>query len=489
MKIIDLVYGTIFMAATSAQAAFYVSPIGDDGKSGAIDQPFLTIAKAVTLVTSGDTIVVRGGTYSYSSTIKLAKTGTAMQRFYILAYPNEHPILDFSVMADSDSNRGFFLTGNYWHIKGLEVCNAGDNGIKIEGSYNIIEQCIFHHNKDSGLQIGLSKDFETNPGDIAAYNEVINCDSHNNTDAPKGANADGFACKLCAGKGNSFKGCRSWENSDDGWDLYQDEYQVIIEDCWTWHNGDPAVAGNLADWGGNGNGFKLGGNSSYSAPHIARRCVVFDHNYGNSNCKGFDQNDNQDGITLYNCVSWANRYNYALNNDLPENGGENHIVKNCVAFNPMLKDYSFCSNTIQSNNSWDITGVSASADDFISIDVALAKAPRQTDGSLPNNGFAKLKQGSDLIDKGVDVGLPFNGAAPDLGAYETGATITNKTVQARFADGLAANKNSFTIIDIAGRSIGYNFTGNSAMTFHGSGVFIIEGKKICAVDHLSSAKQ
>ena len=30
----------------------------------------------------------------------------------------------------------------------------------------------------------------------------------------------------------------------------------------------------------------------------------------------------------------------------------------------------------------------------------------------------KLVAGSDLIDKGIDVGLPFNGSAPDLGAFE-----------------------------------------------------------------------
>jgi hypothetical protein len=30
-----------------------------------------------------------------------------------------------------------------------------------------------------------------------------------------------------------------------------------------------------------------------------------------------------------------------------------------------------------------------------------------------NNGFARLAAGSDLIDAGVDVGLPFSGSAPD----------------------------------------------------------------------------
>lgn len=74
------------------------------------------------------------------------------------------------------------------------------------------------------------------------------------------------------------------------------------------------------------------------------------------------------------------------------------------------------------NNSWDLTDITASADDFVSLDVALAKAPRRDDGSLPDNGFARLRQGSDLIDKGADVGLPYAGIAPDLGAYEYGLT-------------------------------------------------------------------
>jgi hypothetical protein len=49
---------------------------------------------------------------------------------------------------------------------------------------------------------------------------------------------------------------------------------------------------------------------------------------------------------------------------------------------------------------------------------ALALAPRQADGSLPVNDFARLVATSALVDKGKDVGLPFVGAAPDLGAFE-----------------------------------------------------------------------
>ena len=50
--------------------------------------------------------------------------------------------------------------------------------------------------------------------------------------------------------------------------------------------------------------------------------------------------------------------------------------------------------------------------------------PRQADGSLPNISFLRLAAGSKMIDKGTDVGLPFVGTAPDLGAYEYGAAST-----------------------------------------------------------------
>ena len=132
-------------------------------------------------------------------------------------------MLDFTNQPYASNNRGVLITtnGNYWRIKGLEIARAGDNGIKLEGSYNIIERCVFHHCGDTGLQIGFGH-YDDNPGDLAAYNEIINCDSYLNFDFDDmGSDADGFACKMHPGLGNVFRGCRSWRNSDDGWDLFR----------------------------------------------------------------------------------------------------------------------------------------------------------------------------------------------------------------------------------------------------------------------------
>lgn len=53
---------------------------------------------------------------------------------------------------------------------------------------------------------------------------------------------------------------------------------------------------------------------------------------------------------------------------------------------------------------------------FASLDLKnLAIAARNPDGTLPSNTLFRLPSGSKLVDKGVDAGLPFLGAAPDLG--------------------------------------------------------------------------
>src|SRR5437764_137060 len=73
----------------------------------------------------------RGGTYFYSQTIRIDVSGFPTNRSKIWAYPGEHPLLDFTNQPYADANRAFLLTtnANYWHIKGLEIARAGDNGM------------------------------------------------------------------------------------------------------------------------------------------------------------------------------------------------------------------------------------------------------------------------------------------------------------------------------------------------------------------------
>lgn len=97
--------------------------------------------------------------------------------------------------------RGIEVRGNHWHLRGLEIENAADNGIAISGSHNLIEDVVLHNNGDTGLQITVGSAMATDDA-YAAYNVVLNGDSYENLDQETaGENADGFAAKLRIGPG------------------------------------------------------------------------------------------------------------------------------------------------------------------------------------------------------------------------------------------------------------------------------------------------
>jgi hypothetical protein len=381
-----------------AQSIVYVSPAGSDSNNGTIGQPFKTISKGLAVISNGGLVYLRGGTYLLgSSTLILNKNGQPNNYIKIWAYPGEKPILD----CTSDTSIGISISGSYYHLKGIEERNAGGFGINILGDNNVIENCALHDNKQAGLIIGRSVAKPSN-------NLILNCDSYFNYDPPThGEDADGFGVKKVIGPGNVFRGCRAYNNSDDGWDLWMTIETITIDSCYAFRNG--INCWNDTNFQGNGNGFKLGG-KFVATPHIVRNCVAFD-NAGDSG-KGFDENNNPGGQTLFHCTSYRNiGSNYYFKNTVVS--GQTHIIKNCISYEGAVS----IASGIQENNSWQ--GFSVSDADFMSLDTSLATLPRNADGSLPVTDLFRLKKSSPLVNAGVNVHLPFFGKAPDIGAFET----------------------------------------------------------------------
>jgi uncharacterized protein (TIGR02145 family) len=398
----------------------FVAPGGDDNNQGAINSPLKTITKALTLVLPGDTILLRGGIYLPEGVTKIDISGTEGKMIYIMAFKGEKPVFDCSSYKKGG---GMSVSGNYIYLKGFSIMNtfagfenvpnSGTSGLSISGSHNIIEQCNFFRNGNTGLQLGNG----------ASNNHIINCDSYLNFDACEhGEDADGFGAKFNIGTGNVYSGCRSFNNGDDGWDLWRSNNSIRFENCWAFDNGVNVWVDKAFQ--GNGNGFKLGGGNNV-APHILIRCLSFYNEYN-----GFDQNGNIGAHTLLNCTAFHNGGNNYRFNVAPAEG--NHVMKNNISYSGWKpgekKPYDMwgrivvpgendiVSGTIQVTNSWN--GFSFSAADFISSDSTGVRGPRKSDGSLPDLPFLKLA-GSSLINGGTDIGYPYNGTAPDLGAYET----------------------------------------------------------------------
>ncbi|MNB95209.1 Pectate lyase L precursor [compost metagenome] len=385
--------------ATPVSGALYVAANGAAGNAGTIGSP-TTLQSALTRVAAGGTIYLRGGTYSFSSpvTIERDNSGTSGARKSIVAYGSEKPVFDFSAQAFASTERGLQIFGHYWHVKGLEVKGAGDNGIFIGGNYNIIENVETHHNRDSGLQISRYASSASSMSDWPSYNQIIGVYSHDNFDPDNGEDADGFAAKLTIGPGNVFDRCIAAWNTDDGWDLYTKTDTgpigvVTIKNSIAYKNGQTSDGNSTSN--SDGNGFKLGG-ESISVNHIVTNSIAFQNKK-----HGFTYNSNPGSIKMTNNTSWSNGgSNYAFD-------AGTHVFTNNLSFAGASSDKTSGTDVSSTNVWWknkastNGKGLVVSSADFVSLTPAVV---RNADGSFSLGNFLKLATGSDLIGSGTPSG-------------------------------------------------------------------------------------
>jgi hypothetical protein len=420
----------IGVAASSPAAGntYYVAPAGSDSAAGTQAAPWASIAHAQAVVQPGDTVYFRGGAYAYTrankscasqtdrvDAITLNKSGGSGNLIRYWAYPGEKPVFDFSRVTDDCRIKGFDVTGSWIHLRGLEVRGVPQNnnlnheswGIWISGSNNVFEMINAHNNMGPGLFI-----------QDGGGNLVLNSDSHDNYDPltsnGAGESADGFGAHISANHpGNVFRGCRAWWNSDDGFDLINAFSPVTIENSWAWRNG---YLPETTTASGNGNGIKAGGyGGTYvanGAKHTVRTSVAF-----NNRAAGFYANHHTLANDYVNNTSYGNHPDY---NMLGVNSSGAAVglgkLRNNIAYTGTL--LSNTTGTDAAFNSWNLS-VSLSDTQFQSVSTSGWDAPRQADGSLPVLPNLRLAANSTLIDKGTNVGLPYSGRAPDLGAFES----------------------------------------------------------------------
>ena len=483
----------------------FCSPQGDDNiADGSEEAPFYSLQKAIDISQPGDTIYMMAGTYLYDSRIDIYHNGTEEKNISVCA-KDGRAVLDFSKMpyhGHSDNPyQGIRLCGSYWYFYRIDITKASDNGMLIERNKptggtsadvinaveqahdNIIEDCRFYKNGDTGLQLK----------NMASNNRIINCDAYLNCDEGQG-DADGFAPKISVGDGNYFYGCRAWLNSDDGWDVFfkkdggfGDNMTIILERCIAYKNG--FLDENTIAAKGNGNGFKMG--SDQGAMNVLLNgCLAICNK-----SKGFDQNHNAGDIIMNNCTGMTLKsisdksYSYRIYESI--SSGHNVSLTNCIAINDNNTKDKLDKNTglpkpgeegkygqygrFEVDTTLDGLSVTtcefrkASPDQFTDItNHAELMAERNSDGSLPYSTFARPKDNSHLIDRGTVVnatvyrgfevdGIEYQGKAPDLGAYENtseGTDISEVITEAEKGINIKNTHGGMLLITVAGNATG-----------------------------------
>lgn len=440
-------------------ATYYVaiaSEGGNDGNPGTLAQPWLTWQKAFDTAVAGDTVFFRGGVYPQTGTgygtICNSHSGTYSNPICFFAYPldfaaGDTAILDCSNIIDPPTYTfGIDVSGvNYIHFYGLSVRNLfQETESSICSLWNMdnvngitIERCAAHH---SGSQC-----FETANFDTVYY---INCDAHDACDSldnwAPGQYGGGFQSNNSSDYAGSraftsvlkYIGCRAWNVSDNGFTWSLSPGLIEFRNCWSFNNGQLQ---------GEGVGYK-GGFIPTTDVYVQSPVRIFYNCIAtyNGEC-GFGENNNGTrtyDMRMHNNTSYHNGYKFTQEH--PDWGWgfavfgwepppANNWYRNNISYDNEYFYYADEENLIPDNvdeghpnnyhrhehNTWDLS-VTVTDADFVSLDWTELARPRKADGSLPDVDFLKLVEGSDLIDAGTDVGLDYNGDAPDVGAWEYG---------------------------------------------------------------------
>lgn len=442
----------------------WVAPDGNDANDGSESKPLASLQKAVDKATTpGTTIYMKAGTYNYNARVNINERNGTSDNYNSIICPDGRAILDFSSMPyhahSNNPQQGIRLTSSYWHFYRIDITNASDNGMLIERNKpmgasasaiidrtqdahdNIIENCRFYRNGDTGLQIK----------NLGAFNYILNCDAYENKDEADG-DADGFAPKISVGDGNYFYGCRAYNNSDDGYDVFfkktggfTDNKTIVFENCLAFENGFL----NGAATKGNMNGFKMGSDQGRMNV-VLNRCIA-----ANNGSKGFDQNHNSGDIIMNNCTGYATKafgskcYSYRIYESIAS--GSVVELTNCIAINDNLKtdrhpnDPSKHGDGSKKYGRVEVTqGTMTTCD--LSVDPSNVKseddantliAERDENGDLQWDAITwghPTDNNALLVDKGTPVAannryqatgvsvpaIEYAGSAPDLGAFEQG---------------------------------------------------------------------
>jgi hypothetical protein len=211
-------------ASTQTVHYYYVAPNGNDSTgNGSISSPWATVAHATSLMSGGDVLYIRGGTYSQIFDI-YGPSGTSNNPTLIAAYPGETPVFNHNNIQSQahsiDSLSWLTMSGltiesnNIGMIVGaagactnvvltnMVFADIGQQGFQIEhNSYNVsVINSVVH---DTGLWIYNGEGFYIGEGDSSGILD----NTHNVT----------------------IQGCTIYNTSDEGIELKGGTYNVTVQ--------------------------------------------------------------------------------------------------------------------------------------------------------------------------------------------------------------------------------------------------------------------
>jgi hypothetical protein len=451
----------------SAGQVYYVA-VDDPGASddnnglfasyqGGRDGPWRNMKHAAEVMETGDTVYVRKGTYREAG-ITFTHSGASGKPITLSAYPGETVILDGSGEKEEMPGIMFAEGQSHYLIQGLTIRNMPWSGIATDDGTEkpyrdiTIRECVLYDNGWSGI-------------DLAAVDGFLVEDVESYGNAFYGLNISGSEDGILSATNGRVTGSRFHHHTGlEGHGLAINQgYNIWVEGNIAFHN---TIHGfDVSDWpkfGALSHDITLDGNLSYEnggagfAINSDSHHVIFQRNIAWENGAGWADRGTSSGFLCYEgCwqVTWLN--NVAVRNSdagffiepvlgvYGDPGEPRLIFHNNIAYQNGLPGSDERPALVVQGEMWvlDIThnnwggsldpkalvvGIFPVGDwGKVYSSEQINRGHFQIDNLSVDPGFQDLDGGdyrllpdSTMIDAGVDVGLPFCGDAPDLGAVE-----------------------------------------------------------------------
>jgi hypothetical protein len=388
---ISISIGIVILMSLAGANTYYIAPTGDDSKNGSLSSPWLTVLHAWRNSGGGDTVLVRAGTYLEAEIwMHMNNRGNGIEnQFWILkAYPGEAPIF---------TDARFIVDDDYVRIQGL---NLGGAAFFEVVSWSGLHEHIELIDNDISGSVGVPIFFNANNG-------LVQGNTIHTVWAVHGI-------YVMHGDGNVIRSNYVTGMEKYGIHIYdENKYRHTARIT------NLLVENNTVIASQSRSGIVISAGESTNLG-IEIDSVVFRNNITIDNF--------EDGISIryYGSVRNIDIYN----NVMYGNGAyglrisaydvdEITVKNNILSYNGLQMDVSSSLNNlvISHNLYWQPSSIGSGVRDdhpvfsdplFINV----------------NECDFHLKPGSPAIDAGVYVGIPYNGSAPDLGAFECNQLAT-----------------------------------------------------------------
>ena len=430
-----------------------LSPDYSVGRQG----PWLTIRHAAQNMLPGDITYIRAGTY-YEAGIRFVRSGESGSPITLASYKTESVIIDGSQGNKGSSGIEIANGQSALVIQGLTIQNMGRSGITTLGNTSklyediTIKDCILRRNGLSGIRLtavdgflidnveasendfyGLEIASSENGSLSPAHGIVRNSSFHHHI------GDEGHGLAINQGHDITVSNNRSYHNRIHGIDVSdmpkggEVSHDIFVEGNYSYENGV--------------SGFSINSDSNHV---VYRRNVAYGNGaewakHGTGN--GFLCYQGCWHVEYYNNTSVGNTdsgFRFSKPTGSTNQWGDNLLIfKNNIAFNNGLPEWTERGALAIEGSAWQVVALYnnwGGAPDMnapvVGINLVGDQGEIYRTDEINNGALGKdtvsvdpqfvdlqsrdfhLQPGSPMVDAGTDVGAPFCGAAPDMGAFE-----------------------------------------------------------------------